>query len=139
MKGKYTCYCKTKLENFSTVSKALVEKKAQTEQNHKGHQSSRADAKEVKDVFIRAPLICNAIITVACAVVDEALEQWMKQVMKTLAMQEQDLVKQHTNTREHFFKKQQVKMKPDAFSNKAPNSNQGTYFQPRGDLISPHG
>ena len=29
------------------MSKALVEKKAQTEQNHKGHQSSRADAKEV--------------------------------------------------------------------------------------------
>ena len=29
------------------MSKALVEKKAQTEQNHKGHQSNRADAKEV--------------------------------------------------------------------------------------------
>ena len=108
--------------------------------NSKHLKSCIADALETGEFQRRNNVIDGSTsVTVACEVVDEALEQWMKEVMKTLAMQEQDLVKQHTNTREHFFKKQQVKMKPDAFSNKAPNSNQGTYFQPRGDLISPHG
>ena len=43
----------------------------------------------------------------------------MKEYMETLALQKQGLVRQHTDTWEHLNKKQQVKMKLDAFSNKA--------------------
>ena len=40
---------------MGAISNALIAKKAQTKQDHKGHQGSRADAKEimVQDIALR--------------------------------------------------------------------------------------
>ena len=54
---------------------------------------------------------------------NEALEQWMKEAMKTLKMQKQNLMKQHTITWVNFKKKQQAKIGLDGIAQECASYN----------------